>query len=358
MPAMWPIYRTDEALAAVEQAVAKGLTYAGAQRDVQKAKRLAEKNPRVVPTFLKQVERKQALLPAMERGEREDPQLAAIDAAVGDGLSYAGWQNDVKKAERFALETPALVGRFVEELRRKKALLPAMARGDRSDPLLASVDAAIATPLSYPAWQRDVAQAERYAVAGDERLVALALSEIQRKQMLLTDGGWSEETQLTAINAATAGLSYGGRRPGRSLAVDIERAERLAKTAPALVPLVLGQMQRAQRAHEAASEKGVTFGVQETRVLHKDGTIEPDKAKKPKQPRKKSSKKKPKQKQKPAEAQLRGDLQSVVVAADEGEGYDSAAAWFMNGEQVDLPGTVMDRSPAVTPVDGSDGTWR
>ena len=106
MPAMWPIYRTDEALAAVEQAVAKGLTYAGAQRDVQKAKRLAEKNPRVVPTFLKQVERKQALLPAMERGEREDPQLAAIDAAVGDGLSYAGWQNDVKKAERFALETP------------------------------------------------------------------------------------------------------------------------------------------------------------------------------------------------------------------------------------------------------------
>ena len=93
-------------------------------------------------------------------------------------------------------------------------------------------------------------------------------------------------------------------------------------------------------------------------MLHKDGTIEPDKAKKPKQPRKKSSKKKPKQKQKPAEAQLRGDLQSVVVAADEGEGYDSAAAWFMNGEQVDLPGTVMDRSPAVTPVDGSDGTWR
>ena len=90
-------------------------------------------------------------------------------------------------------------------------------------------------------------------------------------------------------------------------------------------------------------------------MLHTDGTLEPDKAKKPTQSRKKSSKKK--QKQKPAEAQLRGDLQSVV-AADEGEGYDSAAAWFMNGEQVDLPGTVMNRSPAVTPVDGSDGTWR
>ena len=48
-----------------------------------------------------------------------------------------------------------MVKGFLESMRRKEQV----AKGDRSDPLLAAVDALVARPLTYPEWEKDVAKA-------------------------------------------------------------------------------------------------------------------------------------------------------------------------------------------------------
>ena len=87
-------------------AMARGgkLSYKGWETDMHKAERLAREKPKLVAGFVRTMQRKQPLgWPRL--GNRSDPTLAALDALVEDGLSYDGWKQDKKKAERFAVET-------------------------------------------------------------------------------------------------------------------------------------------------------------------------------------------------------------------------------------------------------------
>ena len=230
-------------------AMARGgkLSYKGWETDMHKAERLAREKPKLVAGFVRTMQRKQSLgWPRL--GNRSDPTLAAIDALVEEGLSYDGWKQDKKKAERFAVETPGMVKGFLESMRRKEQV----AKGDRSDPLLAAVDALVARPLTYPEWEKDVAKAEATAISSP-RLARQEVSEIERKQLLfaISRGDRASDPLLRQIDEAAKGCYYNGKQR------DIDLAERYAKDKPSLVPKVLEKMKRLQAEHETASKQSL-----------------------------------------------------------------------------------------------------
>ena len=163
---------------------------------------------------------------------------------VGGGLNYADWKHDKRKAERFAVEAPGMVKGLLESMQRKDRI----AVGDRSDPVLAAVDALVARPLTYPEWHEDVAKAEATAISSP-RLARQEISEIERKELLfaISRGARSTNPVLSKIDAVAKRLTYHEKQR------DIDMAERYAMDKPPLVANVLERMKRLQAEHEKVS---------------------------------------------------------------------------------------------------------
>jgi hypothetical protein len=82
--------------------------------------------------------------------------LDALDRLVATGLTYPGWQADVRKAEEYHVEYPNLMDGHMLGMRHHQALHT----GDRTHSQLRALDALIASGLTYPGWEADVGKAE------------------------------------------------------------------------------------------------------------------------------------------------------------------------------------------------------
>ena len=65
-------------------------------------------------------------------GNRSHPQLQALDNLKRAGLTYIGWEEDLRKAEEKHVEYPSLFDGHLEKMQRKQALHV----GDLSHPQL------------------------------------------------------------------------------------------------------------------------------------------------------------------------------------------------------------------------------
>jgi len=108
---------------------------------------------------------------------RSHEQLRALDALVALGLSYPGWEADVEEAERYHVECPSLFDQFLAQMTKRQS----MQQGDRSHEQLRALDALVASGLTYPGWEADVKEAEtnhvNYPTSFDR-----FLAEMQKKQ--------------------------------------------------------------------------------------------------------------------------------------------------------------------------------
>ena len=109
---------------------------------------------------------------------RFHPQLQALDnlAALGT-ITYTGWEADVCKAEDLHLNDPFVFIGYVEGMRLKQALHV----GDRSHPQLQVLDNLKRAGLTYNGWEADVRRAEDeeygFSFAGH-------VEKIQKKQAI------------------------------------------------------------------------------------------------------------------------------------------------------------------------------
>jgi hypothetical protein len=140
--------RSDANLRALDALVASGvLTYAGWRVDVKDAEMCHCKLPNL-DRKLQAMRTKQK----MHSGDRSHANLRDLDALLASGLTYAGWQNDVKEVEECHVEYPMLVDRSLQKMRKKQE----MRSSDRSHATLRALDALVASDLTYASWQDDV----------------------------------------------------------------------------------------------------------------------------------------------------------------------------------------------------------
>jgi uncharacterized protein YgfB (UPF0149 family) len=114
----------------------------------------------------------------MHSGDRSDANLRALDALLASGLTYAGWQNDVKEVEKHHVEYPILVEGSLQKIRKKQE----MHSGDRSHATLRALDALVASGLTYASWRDDVKEVEKNHVMYPT-LVNEKLEEMSRQQL-------------------------------------------------------------------------------------------------------------------------------------------------------------------------------
>jgi hypothetical protein len=100
----------------------------------------------------------------MHNGDRSHPRLVALDRL--GALTYAGWRDDVEKAERHHLHYPILFNQALEAIAQKQE----MHDGDRSHPrLVVLADTARARPVvAVAAIATDAAAAEVIVKSSDD----------------------------------------------------------------------------------------------------------------------------------------------------------------------------------------------
>jgi hypothetical protein len=195
--------RSHANLRALDALVASGVfTYAGWQDDVKSAEMYHCEFPILVDRKMQAMRKKQE----MHSGDRSDANLRALDALVASGVfTYTGWQDDVKSAEIYHCKHPNLDGKM-QEMRTKQK----MHSGDRSDANLRALDALLASGLTYAGWQNDVKEVEKYHVEYPI-LVEGSLQKIRKKQEM--HSGDRSHATLRALDALVAsGLTYASWR--------------------------------------------------------------------------------------------------------------------------------------------------
>ena len=101
-------------------------------------------------------------------------------------LTYDGWESDVRQVEgMWARGSTSFIQEEVEEMRRKQSLH----EGDRSDAALQVLDD-VKQGLTYDGWEFDVRQVERMWTGGSD-FIPEELEEMRRKQSL-HEGGFSD----------------------------------------------------------------------------------------------------------------------------------------------------------------------
>jgi hypothetical protein len=148
-----------------------GLTYAGWQADIRKAE---DRDSAVsFNVHVEGIRKKQQI----HMGDRSHPQLQVLDNLIRVGLTYIGWRFDVREAEEKHVKYPSLFDGHVEGMRKKQALH----MGDRSHPQLQALDSMKRSGLTYEGWESDVRMAEDYHVEFPY-LCDKCLQEIRSKQ--------------------------------------------------------------------------------------------------------------------------------------------------------------------------------
>eukprot|EP00961_Rhodomonas_salina_P203259 2742579-Rhodomonas_salina.1 len=191
--------RSHEELRALDALVASGLTYPGWEADVKVAETNHVKYPSCFDRFLAEMKKKQAL----QRGDRSHEQLRALDSLIGSGLCYSDWQADVDEAENYHVKYPSSFDQFLAQMKKKQA----MQQGDRSHEQLRALDALMESGLTYQGWETDVKEAETNHVKYPSCFGSL-LERIKKKQGMQAD---RSHAQLRALDELVAsGLSYAG----------------------------------------------------------------------------------------------------------------------------------------------------
>ena len=155
--------------------------------------------------------------PAIALFGSTDDVLRELDA-LKPTLSYQGWQRDVAEVEsaytRYS-HSSSLPARTLAKVRRKQQLHD----GDRSDALLRQLDMLKPT-LSYPGWQRDVAEVERDYTrhSHGSSVPARTLAKVRWKQHLHDVG--RNDAFLRELDALKPTLSYEGWQR------DVDKVER------------------------------------------------------------------------------------------------------------------------------------
>lgn len=167
--------RSHPHLQALDDLIASGtLTYDGWEDDVREAEDHHLNYPNLFGDYVEGMRLKQAL----HVGDRSHPQLQALDNMKRAGLTYIGWEADVLKAEDYHVRRPSLFDSYVEEMRRKQALYV----GDRSHPQLQILDNMKREGLTYVGWQGDVRKAESRHVNNYPVLFYECVQEMRSKQ--------------------------------------------------------------------------------------------------------------------------------------------------------------------------------
>ena len=201
--------RSHPQLQALDNLTASGaFTYDGWQADVRRAEDLHVSHPTLFDDFVEgKMRRKQAL----RVGDLSHPQLQMLEILKREGLSYVGWESDVRRAEN--AEYTFEFDRQVKRMGRKQASHD----GDRSHPQLQVLDNLKRAGLTYIGWEEDLRKAEEKHVEYPS-LFNGHLEKMQRKQALHV-GDYSHPQVKVLDNLKRAGLTYAGWQ------ADIRKAE-------------------------------------------------------------------------------------------------------------------------------------
>ena len=188
--------RTHPNLARLD-ALQERLTYDGWREDLKNAEKEHLRCSSYFEMTVRSIERKQKI----HDGDRSDAEVQYLDSLR---LSYPGWEEDVQKTMDSYLRGHSFLGdkhqfSFAEKQR--------MHEGNRSHPRLVALDA---LRLTYPGWEEDVkAYEERHVSTTLERFEGLRQSSIQidmfrSKQELYStgvdDSSWMNPDQRTIVN--------------------------------------------------------------------------------------------------------------------------------------------------------------
>jgi hypothetical protein len=197
-------------LQALDNLTALGnFTYIGWQADVRRAEDLHVSHPALFDDFVEgKMRRKQALYD----GDLSHPQLQMLDNLKREGLSYVGWESDVRRAENeeYAFEFDG----HVERIRKKQKIH----LEDRSHPQLQVLDNLKRAGLTYIGWEEDVRRAEDLHVSHPALFDDFVEGKMRRKQALYA-GDLSHPQLQMLENLKREGLSYVGWES------DVRRAE-------------------------------------------------------------------------------------------------------------------------------------
>ena len=133
-----------------------GLTYTGWEKDVRWAEGYHVKYPILFDDHVLAMRKKQKI----HLGDRSHPQLQTIDRMKREGLTYTGWRADISKLEDYHVNYPFLFDDHVLVMRKKQKIH----LGDRSHPQLQTIDRLKRAGLTYNGWEKDVRRAEGYHV--------------------------------------------------------------------------------------------------------------------------------------------------------------------------------------------------
>ena len=115
----------------------------------------------------------------LHEGDRSDAALQMLDD-VKQGLTYAGWEADVRLVEKiWARDGHVDIQREVERMRRKQCLH----EGGRSDAALQMLDD-VKQGLTYAGWEEDVGSAERRWARDGHVDIQREVGMMRRKQRL------------------------------------------------------------------------------------------------------------------------------------------------------------------------------
>ena len=118
-PVVEATVHSDEPLvetAPAEDVATSSFSYHGWEQDVEEAEWIRTSNPSLFDHRLRAIILKQTL----HSGDRSHPQLVALDALVAWGLSYYGWEQDVKRAEANHIDHPSLFEAGLHLIRHKQ----------------------------------------------------------------------------------------------------------------------------------------------------------------------------------------------------------------------------------------------
>lgn len=170
-----------EPLQKLDDLVSSGLTYKGWKEDVAQAEYRYINNPTLLESQLKRMRKKQKITD----GDRSAPELKQLDA-ISSGLTYKGWNLDVKAAEEYFVESYVqLFPEFLKTMQIKQAIVEGEYKRKRehsSPSTPPQLQVLLSSGITYPGMKRDVEDAKSLLVNDNLAFLSRQLVKIKEKQ--------------------------------------------------------------------------------------------------------------------------------------------------------------------------------
>ena len=154
------------------------MTYDGWERDVRSMEREWLRGSEVdIQREVAKMRRWQCL----HDGDRTDAALQVLDA-VKQGLTYEGWEKDVEAVEWTWARTEGVSSEYIQDVVAKMRRWQCLHDGDRTDAALQVLDA-VKQGLTYKGWEKDVRDVERFwARWGEVSHIQEVVAKMRRQQ--------------------------------------------------------------------------------------------------------------------------------------------------------------------------------